>query len=155
MLLNSLGDYLWRAPMRQIEPHALWLGHAGDGRDPRAILDAGIQAVVQLAAEEPDLELPRDLIFCRFPLIDGPSNDLKLLDLATTTVANLLEKNVPLLVCCGGGMSRSPAIAAAALAMVYQEQPDDCLKQIAEHHPADVVPGLWFDVKRILDRQRC
>ena len=34
--------------MRQVQPHALWLGHAGDGRDFRAVLDVGIKAVVQL-----------------------------------------------------------------------------------------------------------
>jgi hypothetical protein len=69
-------------------------------------------------------------------------------------VANLLERGIPSLVFCGGGMSRAPAIAAAALAMVYQESPDDCLKQVAEHHPADVVPGLWEEVKRLLDAER-
>jgi hypothetical protein len=137
--------------MRQILPYSLWLGHAGDGRDFKSVLDAGINAVVQLAAEESPLQLPRDLIFCRFPLLDGPGNDPKFLYLATTTVANLLEKRVSVLVCCGGGMSRSPAIAAVALAMVYQENPNDCLKRVAEHHPADVVPGLWDDVKRLVD----
>ena len=96
--------------MRQIVPHALWLGHAGDGRDFPHILAAGIQAVVQLAAEEPPLELPRDLIYCRVPILDGPGNDIKLLSLATTTIANLLEKRIAVLVCCGGGMSRSPAL---------------------------------------------
>ncbi len=136
--------------MRQIFPHPLWLGHAGDGRDFRLVLDTGVQAVVQLAAEEPPLELPRELIYCRFPLLDGPGNDPKHLFLATQTVANLLDKRVPVLVCCGAGMSRSPAIAAAALAMVYRKSPDDCLKQVAEHHAADVVPWLWSEVKTFL-----
>jgi protein-tyrosine phosphatase len=140
--------------MRQIMPHALWLGHAGDGRDFPRICAAGIQAVVQLAAEESPLELPRDLLYCRFPLLDGPGNDVKLLSLAATTIANLLEKKIPTLVCCGGGMSRSPALAAAALAMVYQEDADQCLKQIAEHHPADVLPGLWSEVKALVEGQR-
>jgi protein-tyrosine phosphatase len=137
--------------MRQLLPYSLWLGHAGDGRAFRSVLDSGIKAVVQLAAEEPAVQLPRDLISCRFPILDGPGNDPKLLYLAMTTVANLLEKRVPVLVCCGGGMSRSPAIAAAALAMVYQESPDDFLKKTAERQPADVVPGLWNEVKSLLD----
>jgi hypothetical protein len=137
--------------MRQIVPYSLWLGHAGDGRDFRAVFDSGIRAVVQLAAEEPTLPLPRDLIFCRFPLLDGPGNDPAQLYLATTTVANLLEKRVSVLVCCGGGMSRSPTVAAAALAMVYQETPEDCLKKIAADHPTDVDPALWNEVKSLLD----
>jgi hypothetical protein len=137
--------------MKQIIPYSLWLGHAGDGRDFRQVLDSGIKAVVQLAAEESPLQLPRDLIFCRFPLLDGPGNDPTRLYLAATTVANLLEKRVAALVVCGGGMSRSPSIAAAALAMVYQESPEDCLKKIAEHHPSDVDPGLWNEVKSLMD----
>src|SRR5436853_1864886 len=128
--------------MLQISAHLLWLGHAGDGRDYRRILDTDIQAVVQLAAEEPVLELPRDLVYCRFPLVDGSGNDTKLLQLAITTVANLLEMKVVTLVFCGAGMSRSPAIAAAALALVFQDSPDECLQQVTEHFPADVAPAL-------------
>lgn len=136
--------------MRQILPHALWLGHAGDGRNPRLLLDSGVQAVVQLALEEEPLRLPREIVLCRFPLLDGAGNEPRLLDLTVTTVANFLEKKIPTLVCCGGGMSRSPAIAAAALAVIYQENPDDWLKRIAEHQPSDVVPGLWNDLKTVL-----
>ena len=140
--------------MRQIQPHLLWLGHANDGRDYRLVLDTGIQAIVQVAAEEPALQPPREILYFRIPLVDGPGNDLKHLYLAATTVANLLEKRIPTLVCCGAGLSRSPAIAAAALYMVYQENLDDCLKQVAKHHPADVAPGFWNDVKGLLESDR-
>lgn len=140
--------------MRQIFPHLLWLGNAGDGRDFRQQLDAGIKAVVQLAEEEPALQPPRDMMYFRCPLADGPGNDETYLLLTIVTIANLLERRIPTLVCCGGGMSRSPAVAAAALAMVYQEVPDEVLKKVAEHHPADVVPGLWNDVKTALEKER-
>src|ERR1022692_609021 len=133
--------------MRQIHPHRLWLGHAGDGRDFRRVLDTGIQAMVQLAAEEPVLVSPRDLIYCRFPLVDGPGNDMKILQLAIATIANLLEKKVPTLVFCGAGLSRSPAIVAAAMAQVFRQSPDECLKQVAEHFPADVAPAFWEEIK--------
>ena len=36
--------------------------------------------------------------------------------------------------------------------MVFQELPDDCLKQVAEHHPADVAPGLWQEIKNFLEK---
>jgi protein-tyrosine phosphatase len=140
--------------MRQIFPHPLWLGHAGDSRDYRRILDAGIQAIVQLAAEEPPLQPPHELICCRFPLLDGPGNDATLLALAVTTTAQLLQRRVATLVCCGGGMSRSPALAAAALAITFRQDPDECLKQVAEHHPADVLPGLWGEVKTAVEALR-
>lgn len=137
--------------MRQILPHPLWLGHADDGRGFRRILDIGIQAVVQLAAEESVLELPRDLIYCRFPLVDGPGNDWKALQLAVKTVANLLEKEMPTLVVCGAGLSRSPAIAAAALALVFVQSPDECLKLVAEHSRADVAPAMWEEIKKVME----
>ena len=140
--------------MRQVKDYPLWIGHAGDGDNFRRVLDAGIRAIVQLAYEEPPLHPPRELLYCRFPLIDGPDNEPANLSLAIMALANLLEKRVPTLVCCGAGMSRSPAIAAAALSMVYQESPDDCLKQIVEHQPGDVAPGLWAEVKAILDAFR-
>ena len=124
------------------------------GNDYRQILEAGIESIVQVALEEVALQPPRELTYCRFPIVDAPGNERRLLYLAVVTVANLLEKNVPTLVCCGSGMSRSPVIAAAALAMVQQEEPEDCLRQIAEHHPHDVTAGLWIEVKKMFDSQR-
>jgi protein-tyrosine phosphatase len=93
--------------MTRIQPHALWVGHAEDGRDFRAVFDAGIQAIVQLAAEELPVLPPRDLVYCRFPLLDGGGNDPPLLRLAIRTVAELVRGHVPVLVTCGAGMSRS------------------------------------------------
>jgi hypothetical protein len=52
--------------MRQVAGRQLWIGHAGDLRDARTILDAGIVAVVELADSELHAVLPRDLIRCRF-----------------------------------------------------------------------------------------
>ena len=51
-------------------PYNLCLGSARDGRDNRAILDSGIQAVVDLAREEPPTVLVRELAYCRLPLAD-------------------------------------------------------------------------------------
>src|SRR5262245_3991558 len=140
--------------MNQIVPYPLWVGHAREGQDYRRVFDAGIQAAVELAAEEPASQPPRELIYCRFPLVDGPGNDPKLLYLAINTLANLLERQVPTLVGCGGGMSRSPAVAAAAMAMVYQEAPEECLQRVKQHHPTDVTPGFWEDVKGFLESVR-
>jgi protein-tyrosine phosphatase len=132
--------------MHQVPPRTLWLGHAGDGRDLRRLFDAGIRARVELAAEEaPDPAL-HDLVTCRFPLVDGAGNDPAILTLALRTVAWLLERKVPTLVCCGGGLSRSPAISAGAIALVSDTRPEECLLHVLSHRPADVVPALWLDV---------
>ena len=56
---------------------------------------------------------------------------------------------IPTLVCCGAGMSRSPAIVAAALALVERAPFEDCLRRVARHHPSDVSPGLWSEVVKL------
>jgi hypothetical protein len=140
--------------MDQVRPYALWLGHAGEGRDFRQIFERGIRALVQLAAEEPLEQLPRELIACRVPLLDGAGNRSDHLFLAITTVATLLKMHVPTLVSSGAGTSRSPAVAAAALALVHEEPPEECLKRIVRQHPSDVSPGFWAEVTGVLPSVR-
>jgi protein-tyrosine phosphatase len=132
--------------MNQITPHQLWIGNAGDCRAISRILDKDIRAVVQLAAEESPVQFTRELISCRFPLLDGTGNDDHLVDLAIGCVANLVERGIPTLVCCGAGMSRSPAIVAAALARINRSDLSKSLEAVMKVHPADVSPGFWNEV---------
>jgi protein-tyrosine phosphatase len=136
--------------MNQIKPYVLWLGHAGDCHDFRPILDAGIQALVDLAREQAAVEPPRELIYCRFPLLDGVGNDESLLELAINTLATLIRTRIPTLVTCDFGLSRTPAVAAAALALAHQETPEDCLERVAKDHRIDVLPGLWSEITHVL-----
>jgi len=131
----------------QISPYLLWVGHAGDGGDHRPLHDLGIEAVVQLAVEEPPLTPPRGIMYDRFPLGDGSGNPGAVLAMAIGTVVALIRFRVPTLVCCGMGLSRSPAVAAAALAIVRRESPDEALRAVAALHPVDVSPGLWREVR--------
>jgi len=135
--------------MNQILPYPIWIGHAGEGSDFTRIFDAGIEAVVELAEEEPPAPSHRELIACRFPLIDGVGNRPEVLALAIETVARLIAAEVPTLVCCSEGLSRSPAVVAAALARVLGEPMAECLKRVTHHHPGDVLPGFWSEVTRL------
>ena len=94
----------------------LWIGNALDVRDIRGVLGCGIAAIVDLAIEEPPIQFPRDIVYCRFPLIDGAENKPAVLRAAIETVACFMAFGTPTLVACGEGMSRSPAIVAAAMA---------------------------------------
>lgn len=138
--------------MNRIKPHRVWVGHAGDSRAFKEILDAGIQAVVQLAAEEQTVAYPRELIYCRFPLVDGNGNKPLLLNLAMHSVATLIERRVPTLVCCGGAVSRSPAIVAAALSLALPTGLDECLKDVTRSHPSDVSPALWDEIRQVREQ---
>jgi protein-tyrosine phosphatase len=89
------------------------------------------------------------MVYCHFPLMDGPQDDQTVLDVAIQTVVSLLKRQIPTLVYCGAGMSRSPAVVAAALSIVQGGSPDEKLKEIVAGHPHDVSPHLWEAVRRL------
>lgn len=136
--------------MNQIIPYPLWVGHTIDGSDYRQIFDTGIEALIQLAMEEPVSDAPRELICCRFPLMDGTGNRPEMLLLAIRTVATLISNHIPTLVACGAGISRSPAIVGAALAVAHKESPEECLQRVVQYHPSDVSPAFWNEVIGVL-----
>ena len=140
--------------MNQIDRFPLWIGHAGDGRDIREIHSHKIRAVVQLAMEEPPIGVTRDMIFLRYPIVDGVGNSPDLLTLAIHSVVALLAKKVPSLVCCAAGMSRSPTIVAAALAVISERDFDETLKSLLEYLPADVSASLLHDVRAAVKQVR-
>lgn len=124
--------------MRQLLHHSLWIGHIGDVRNLRAIHDAGIEAIIDLAMNEPIPTLTRELIYCRFPLVDSGDNSPTLLKLAIQTVTDLLGTTTPTLVYCSAGMSRSVGIAAAALAQCESITFDSALSLVAQSGPMDL-----------------
>jgi len=134
--------------MREIIPNRIWIGNARDARDVAAVLSREIRAVVDLAMEEVPACFPREIISCRFPLIDGSGNAPDVLQAVVRTLAALVEAEIPTLVTCGGGMSRSPAVVAAALSLVRGGSPDEWLQQIASSGPHDVAPALWNDLRQ-------
>ncbi len=137
--------------MNQILPYPIWVGHAGEGRDFRRVFDAGIKALVQLAVEEPPPQPPRELVCCHFPLVDGNGNDAVILALAIRAVAALVRARLPTLVICNAGVSRAPAVVAAALALAHGEPLEECLKHVVRYHRSDVSPGFWSEVAGMFD----
>ena len=133
--------------MRQVTDMALWIGHAGDTRDPRPLMAAGVEAVIELADSEPFTALPRELVRCRFPLSDGGSNPPWLLRLAAETVAALIRAKVPTLICCASGLSRSVCVAAAGVALAEGLSLNKALTAVVGSGPADVSPGLLAQIK--------
>ena len=138
-------------PMREILPGTLWLGNAADARDLKGVMDAGILAVMDLALEELTPELPRSTLYCRFPIVDGEQSSLNVLRTAIETLVSLLDKQIPTLVYCGAGMSRSPAVVAAALSVLQGRSPEDQLRQVVAGHPHDVSSRLWRDVRSVCE----
>jgi protein-tyrosine phosphatase len=132
--------------VRQVLPYSLWLGHVGDARDLRRVLSLGIGAQVDLALNERPVTVTRELVYCRCPLLDGPGNPPWLLRFAVETTAVLIRARTPTLVFCSAGMSRSPAVVAAAIASLSGRPVEKCLAEVTQSAPADVSPGLWQEV---------
>jgi hypothetical protein len=132
--------------MRHISDYPLWLGHAGDARDRNELFRLGIGAVVDLAVEEPPAVAGHEIIYCRFPLVDGTENPPWLIRAAIDTTATLLREKVPTLVCCSAGLSRAPAIAGAALVKLGRPTLQDALLYLASFGHCDITAGLLQDV---------
>lgn len=141
--------------MREIIPSQLWIGNAGDVRDQRRLHETGIFAIVDLAFEESHPPLARELIYCRIPLTDGSGNAPELVAAAIEAAASLIRKEIPTLVACSAGMSRSPSIAAAALAIVCKQPPSEVLEELTAKGPHDISPAFWRDVVDAYDRIVC
>jgi hypothetical protein len=132
--------------MRQVGTWPLWIGNRGDVPDAAAVARTGVRAVVDVAVDEPPISMGRELVSCRFPLLDGAGNSLGIVCAAIQTVATLVRARVPTLVVCSAGMSRAPAVAAGALAVVTGNSAEECLKLSIAGGPADLSAGFWGQV---------
>lgn len=136
--------------MREVVVGKLWTGNARDLRDARGVLGLGVEAVVDLAAEEPPAVYPRDTLCCRFPLVDGVGNRHATLAAAIETLTVLIDSSVPTLVACSAGMSRSPLVTAAALSKSVGIALDEAIERVGADAPVDMSPGLLADIRLLL-----
>ena len=140
--------------MRPIAGRALWIGHAGDLAHSKEALAVGIEAIVELADNEPPAVCPRELIRCMFPLSDGGDNPPWLLRLASEAVAALLRAGVPTLVCCSSGLSRSACVAAGGIALAKRRPLPEALALVTGSGPADVSPSLLVQLQNALQQSK-
>jgi hypothetical protein len=110
------------------------------------VCEAGIEAVVDLALNEPPVVLTREMAYCRFPLIDGGGNPPWMLCAAVETVARLIRSEVRTLVYCGACMSRTPVVAAAAVAAVSGKSLAESLALVVNSGAADISPVFWKEL---------
>lgn len=107
---------------------------------------------MDLAANEKPAVLGRDLIYIRIPILDGDGNDDQTLELAISVVTHLIRSGTKSLIACSAGMSRSPGVAAASIAIATNANPDDCIASIIATGPNDVSPILWHRIKIVYNQ---
>lgn len=136
--------------MREILPNELWIAGRSEANNITAVLNLGVCAIVDLAANEPPLQYPRDIVNCRFPLVDSDENSRAILRSAILTTTEFIKSGVPTLVACSAGMSRSPAIAAAAIAHAENLSLEAALLKVAGSGPHDISTSLWHEIGLVL-----
>ena len=136
--------------MHEVHPNLLWIGHALELRNPRALFSLGISAVVDVAYEELPAQLPRQLIYCRFPINDGGGNDPALLRQTIQTLVDLWIAGTPVLVGCSAGLSRSPIFSAMALSVCLDQSPVEVINRIAAVKSLEISGVLWHDALQVL-----
>jgi protein tyrosine phosphatase len=137
--------------MRKLPTYRIWLGNVLDASNLRGVLDLGVELIVDLAANEVPPKITRDLTYCHIPLHDSMGNSEWQLRLAIDTVRLAVAKNIPTLVCCSAGMSRTPVIAAAAIALQTQQDFRKCLEALVAGAPHDVSAALVKDVLSLIE----
>ena len=129
--------------MRQIFQYPLWTGNRGDVRDSPQSRNAGIQAIIDLAIEEPPLQIDRERPLIRIPIMDGAGAESHFLRLAVISAESLVRSNLNTLIVCSAGLSRSPAVAAHVIARIESRSPESVLADLASQGQIDVSPALW------------
>lgn len=121
--------------MREVIPQQLWIGNARDARDVKGVMALGIEVVIDLAMEEPSIQFPRDVVYCRFPLLDGEGNTAAFLRSIIDTTANFVS-------------AKQPTLVAAVVAKVQSVGLDAAVERVTATGPCDFSPKLWNDVRR-------
>ena len=114
----------------------LFVGTVEDAGDEALIRKHSIVSIVSLTHSEPDGGFPSDLTVKNVPMRDGPRNDQQRFDRALTHVLSCLKAGDNLLVHCSVGASRSPAVAATALALYDEIGLKAAFKQVAKRRNA-------------------
>jgi protein-tyrosine phosphatase len=140
--------------IREVYSPLLFIGNALDARDLRLLHEHNIVAVLDLALNEPPAQLGRELLSFRVPLVDSSGNSNSQIATAIQSLALLLNSEYRTLVACSAGMSRAPAIVAAALALHTSSDLNHCLAKVVNGHPHDVSPALWQDVAEVFSQLR-
>ena len=113
----------------------LFVGTLDDATDSHRLEEDEITTVVSLTHETPDLSEPTLNIYS-IPLIDGPQNNRDQFTKAVQQTVAALADGERVLVHCAAGASRSPTVAATALALTEEMELQNAIQQVADNRDA-------------------
>ena len=113
----------------------LFVGTLADATDSHRLETHEITTVVSLTHQTPDLSEPTLNIYS-IPLIDGPQNNRDQFTKAVQETVTALADGGRVLVHCAAGASRSPTVAATALALTEEIELQNAIQQVADNRDA-------------------
>jgi len=112
---------------------SLFVGTIEDAGTEPLLKNHGIETVVSLTHSPPNTGFPASVSVKQVPLTDGPQNNQAQFNEAVDVLVSALESGETVLVHCSRGASRSPSVAATALAIVQDIGIKEAFEQVAEH----------------------
>lgn len=132
----------------------LFVGTLADAGDATELRKRDIAEIVSLTHEAPPDGFPAAATVRRVPMTDGPQNEQSAFETAAEAVRSRLDAGVPVLVHCRSGASRSPAVAATALALERRVDLENAFQQVAERRDAvDPHPALVRRAASVYSRE--
>ena len=113
----------------------LFVGTAEDATDDSLLETHGVTTIVSHTHETPNPAV-QDITVRSIPLIDRPQHSREQFTKAVEETVAALAADGSVLVHCSAGASRSPTVAATALALARDMDLEDALQQVADNRAA-------------------
>jgi len=117
--------------MDEVRPD-VFVGTAVDAVDESLVSKQDITTILSLTHDTPADGFPTDVAVHNVPLVDGPQNDLRAFRSAVDRLLTQLRANETVLVHCAAGSSRSPAVAATAIALDEEIDLEDAFQRVVD-----------------------
>ncbi len=133
----------------------LFVGTLADAGDWERVRESGIEVIVSLTHGDPEGGFPPSATVRNHPMTDGPQNERAAFEAAVSAVRDGLDAGETLLVHCRSGASRSPAVAATALALERATDLETAFQQVVTRRDAvDPHPALVRQAARVFTERR-
>jgi atypical dual specificity phosphatase len=114
----------------------LYVGTLTDAGDESVLQNYGIEKIVSLTYGDPESGFPDSVPVITVAMMDGPRNSKAPFQKAVDEVLSAMRDGKNVLVHCSKGASRSPAVAATAVAIVDGVEISKAFEQIAQQRSA-------------------
>lgn len=134
----------------------IYIGDSDAAKDTETLNQKNINTVItlntDLVADRAEMNKRK---YQMYALLDSGKNPQEQVDAAVFQTAGEIESGNNFLIHCGAGMNRSPAILAAALALVEEKKFGEALNEIKERHePTQLSTGISKQAEKSVNRYR-